>query len=121
MAKVAVASTDGVSINEHFGRAKEFWIYEVNEQGTYHLLERREVLPAIQTDHKHTAGYAAELLDDIEAVLIARIGPQAEVELLAKGVFALEITGPVDKALVSYGKRGKYIRSKLVRSPVEGS
>ncbi len=29
MAKVAVTSTDGISINEHFGKSQEFLIYEV--------------------------------------------------------------------------------------------
>ncbi len=31
MSKVAVASTDGISVDEHFGRSKEFLIYEVKK------------------------------------------------------------------------------------------
>lgn len=120
MAKVAVASTDGLTINEHFGRAKEFWIYEVNEKGSYNFLERREVPQIIDPVYKHAASIVAKLLDDVEVVLVTRIGPQAELELLSVGAFALEVTGPIDKALESYGKRGRYILSKIVRKAGAG-
>lgn len=45
MLKVAVASTDGIHINEHFGRASEFMIYEVDEEGKYSLIENRKTIP----------------------------------------------------------------------------
>lgn len=120
MAKVAVASTDGLTINEHFGRAKEFWIYEVNEKGAYIFLERREVPQIIDPVHKHTASIVAKLLADVEVVLVARIGPQAELELLSVGAFALAISGSIDKALEAYGKRGRYILHKTVCKSAAG-
>lgn len=118
MSKVAVASTDGITINEHFGRTKEFWIYEVNETGAYTFLERREIHQNIKLYHKHSASKVIELLADVEAVLAAQIGRQAELELQAKGILSLAVTSLVDKALVSYGKRGKYIRGNVVRRSV---
>ncbi|WP_371379647.1 NifB/NifX family molybdenum-iron cluster-binding protein [Sporomusa aerivorans] len=110
MPKVAVASTDGITINEHFGRTKEFWIYEAAESGAYTFLERRETPPAVRTLSVHATGNAVELLYDVEAVLVARIGRQAELELRARGIYALQVTGLIDKALAAYGKRGKLIR-----------
>ena len=38
--KVAVASKEGLGISEHFGHAKQFWIYEVTPEKCC-LLEKR--------------------------------------------------------------------------------
>lgn len=43
--KVAVASNDGIVINQHFGRANIFYIYEITETGKHRLLETRTVTP----------------------------------------------------------------------------
>jgi len=115
MSKVAVASTDGITINEHFGKAKEFWIYEVNETGAYTFLERREIPQDINASHTHAASKAIGLLTDVEVVLAAQIGRHAESELQAKGILSLSVTSSVDKALVAYGKRGKYIRGNAAQ------
>ena len=120
MSKVAVASTDGITINEHFGRSKEFWVYEVNETGAYQFLERRQTPQIADPSHTHAASKAAELLADVEAVLVAQIGPRAEIELLRKGVFALCVTGPIDKALQAYGRRGKLLRNRNATQPAQG-
>lgn len=117
MPKVAIASTDGITINEHFGRSKEFLIYEVEESGAYTLLEHRENNPhCIHAADGNTTGTTAELLADVEVVLVAQIGPRAEQELRSHGVIALPVTGPIDKALKAYGKRGKYIRGSIPRA-----
>lgn len=119
MSKVAVASTDGITINEHFGRAREFLIYEVDETGVYQLLEKRTVQRPVDPA-THAASRAVELLTDVEAVLVTQIGPRAEIELLGKGVFALAVTGPIAKALETYGRRGKLLRSIKVARPTSG-
>ena len=117
MSKVAVASTDGISINEHFGRAKEFLIYEVEESGEYTFLERRESNPhCVHEGNDHTVPSTAQLLADVEVVLVVQIGPRAEKELQSQGVLALPVKSTIDKALKAYGKRGKFIRSSLQRS-----
>ena len=116
MSKVAVASTDGISINEHFGRAKEFLIYEVNESGEYTFIERRGNSPhCVPNSNEHTADTAAQLLADVEVVLVAQIGPRAEKELQSQGIFALPVSSTIDKALKAYGKRGNFIRNSFRR------
>lgn len=107
MAKVAVASTDGITINEHFGRAERFWIYEVDETGSYVLLESRD---AGSASFHEAETIKLRLLADVETVLAARIGVAAEVELRNYGVFALPVTGPIEQVLQKYGKRRKYLR-----------
>ena len=44
--RVAVASSDGIVVNSHFGRARDFYIYEVSENEDTVLLEKR-VRPVI--------------------------------------------------------------------------
>lgn len=116
MAKVAVASTDGLTINEHFGKAKEFLVYEVDEEGEYSFLERR-VRDEESLQNIHEKG--AALFFDVEAVLSAQIGPRAQAELKNQGILAFQVTGDIPKALASYGKRGKFIRNSLVKSDLE--
>ncbi|MDF2572155.1 MAG: nifB: nitrogenase cofactor biosynthesis protein NifB, partial [Sporomusa sp.] len=58
----------------------------------------------------------AQLLADVEVVLVSQIGPRAEQELRSHGVIALPISGPIDKALKAYGKRGRYIRNNISRA-----
>lgn len=78
MAKVAVASTDGVTINEHFGSAQEFLVYEVFDGGDFKFSERRTT-PEGQSGHGNhgTAHLSASALEGVEAVLVSRIGPNA--------------------------------------------
>ena len=46
--RVAVASTDGESVNQHYGRASKFYIYTVDDQVGYDLTEERLVEPVCQ-------------------------------------------------------------------------
>lgn len=108
MSKIGIASTDGILINEHFGRAEEFWIYESNEGGTYQFLERRKKNADGSRDHQANT---VQLLTDVEVVLATKIGPGAEQELRRAGIMALSVSGPIDKALIAYGKRGKFIKN----------
>jgi len=112
MAKVAVASTDGIAINEHFGRAEEFLIYEVDQVGTYKLLEHRKNIPNCSSEHQdHSSDRTVSLLADVEAVLVSKIGPGANRALRSNGVFAFTLTDSIDKALKAYAKRGKILQS----------
>ncbi|HWR41171.1 MAG TPA: NifB/NifX family molybdenum-iron cluster-binding protein [Patescibacteria group bacterium] len=120
MSKVAVASNDGANINEHFGRAKEFLVYEVEDQGGYSFLERREVPPAADDSHDGQVAGVAQLLADVEVVLVEQIGPGAERQLRSRGVVALDVSGPIDKALKAYAQRGKFVRSGGVKPPSSG-
>ena len=115
MAKVAVSSTDGISINEHFGKSQEFLIYEVQDTGEYEFIERRsnDVHSSVATDHHETK---IQLISDVEVVLTAKIGPSAEQELSKQGVIALTVTGSIDKALHTYGNRAKFLRNSMPRS-----
>ena len=41
---VAVASEDGVNVDQHFGWARELLIYKVEDDGAYELIEDADIL-----------------------------------------------------------------------------
>ena len=109
--KVAVASSDGVSINEHFGNAFDFWIYEVTDNGDYSFIERRKAPERLTNTMEHgKAVLSAEVLWDVEAVLAEQIGQYAEGILYSKRIRAFALSGKIDKALQNYGRKSKIIK-----------
>jgi nitrogen fixation protein NifX len=107
MLKIAVASNDGSTVDEHFGRAKAFYIYEVEDDGSSRLLEHREIKPGAEGAHGSDA--AVEQLGDVNAVLAVQIGPNAQGALTRRGIRSFALGGPVDRALASYGKRHRLL------------
>ena len=108
MARVAVASKDGVSINLHFGHASEFWIYQQNGQD-WELLERREV---DHYCHGHTGDQSAmqknlHTISDCSAVFVAKIGDGPVEKLRAKGIESVDDFAylGIEESLKDYSKK----------------
>lgn len=88
--KIAVATKDGLSVNLHFGHAKEFWIYQI-AGGHCQFLERREVDHYCHGQHGDQSAMQKILttINDCQAVFVAKVG-DGPVEKLAKvGVTAV--------------------------------
>ena len=85
--QVAVASKDGVAVDEHFGHAKQFFIYKI-EQQTVSFLEQRHV------DHYCLGGHGdksalqkiLDTISDCQAVFVAKVGDGPATTLQARGV-----------------------------------
>lgn len=91
MTRLAVASKHGLSIDEHFGHAKQFWIYQFVGD-TPKLLEKREVEHYCLggTSSKTAMSGILEAIKDCDAVFVAKIG-DGPIEKLAKiGVEAVD-------------------------------
>ena len=98
MARIALASRDGININEHFGRAAFFRVYEVTDNG-YSFLESRDAVAACQHTRTHSQtdfDTVIGLLSDCEAVLVEKIGEGAAAYLISKGVRVFEVSGSID-------------------------
>jgi predicted Fe-Mo cluster-binding NifX family protein len=107
--RVAVTSADGIFINQHYGHARWFLIYDLREDGSSVLVERREVEPWCGSPgHGDTeagdSGIARDITD-CTAVLTARIGPPARKKLELAGVSVFEEHSAIDEAL---GKLARY-------------
>jgi len=99
--RIAVASSDGKVVNQHFGKATKFLIFEVNDLNKSEFLEIRDASPFCNNgehdDNRLLS--AAEALEDCRAVLVAQIGNGAVGALARKGIDAFDIHGLIDSAL----------------------
>lgn len=105
--KIAVASNDGKVVNEHFGRAKQFYILEVHEDGAYKPVELRRLQQVCDGgNHDEVAmNRNVEALSDCRYVIVSRIGKGAENALEKMGISAYVIPDYIEDAvnkLISY-------------------
>lgn len=109
--KVAVASVDGVWVNQHFGRCDRFYIYRLEGVKAFRLEEEREVKrPCGGEGHEEdTLLQAARQLADCGIVLVSRIGPGAERALAARGIQAFALYDTIENAL---GKLSRYMERR---------
>ena len=106
--KMAIASSDGKVINQHFGKARRFIIIESDGEG-FKVIEVRENCPACGS--LEYGGHADEalnssvsLLDDCDAVLCSRIGGGAAEELFTMGIEPVEAPGFIEENVLAYAK-----------------
>ena len=99
--KVAAATTDGVNVDQHFGRADTFRIFEVAGDAVTDTGEVRRVDPACHGGSHEDSHLAANAraIADCKYVLVARIGNQAEAECCEAGVIPMEIPGDIKTAI----------------------
>ena len=98
MYRIAIASTDGIVVNQHFGRADRFHIVEITpETGKYNFLESRAVLPFCHGgEHDDNAfDTILETLNDVQAILVSKIGDGASDYLEQKGIIVYQAPFPI--------------------------
>ena len=105
---IAVASKDGKHINQHFGHAVRFLIYDVAGSAVK-LVEEKPVEKYCSYDEAHPLrGHVlrgiAEALQGCRAIVCSQIGPapQEEMGRLGFEVYALE--GEINSSLTELAK-----------------
>jgi len=116
MLKIAVASSDGITINEHFAQARQFLIFEVDDDGTHRQVETRKIIDEGEAAFPSREEAIARLAG-VDAVLASQIGPGAVESLQARGIRAFGVKGDIDRALASYGKRHKLLGRVVLGIP----
>ena len=99
--KVAVASSDGIVINQHFGRADTFYIYEVTETGKYRLLETRIIAPVCNGGNHDDNGLWDNVskFKDCKYILASRIGMGAANAMEQSGIIPMELPGIIGNSI----------------------
>lgn len=116
---VAVATHEGVLINQHLGEATSFQIWQKKEDG-YAMVEERQTAETgggIKRWHQ-----LAGILGDCRAVLVSGIG-KTPLEVLSKsGVQPIELSGFIEDALpaVYEGKKLNHLKGRKVSLAVGG-
>jgi len=99
--RVAVASSDGKYINQHFGHAHQFLIFDVQGEHDYKFLEIRNTVPSCKGgDHSSGAlENTLNIISDVDIVLVSQIGPGASQYLCSKGIKPVILVDFIDDAL----------------------
>jgi len=106
---VAVATKGGGVVNQHFGHAEEFWVYEAGENWAK-LVQTRSVArycegPSECGDAETTLQKTVRLLSDCAAVLCSKVGPEPRDLLAAAGIEAVELYDVIEPAVAAAGAR----------------
>ncbi|CAI7980019.1 MULTISPECIES: nitrogenase cofactor biosynthesis protein NifB [unclassified Parafrankia] len=106
---VAVATKGSGVVNQHFGHASEFWIYEAGRSWA-RLVQTRDVQrycegPTECGDGASVLDKTIEMLSDCSAVLCSKIGPGPYDALEAAGIEPVEVYELIEKAVATVGGR----------------
>ena len=117
--KVAIASSDGINIDLHFGQAKQFAIYEL-ESGHFAFLENRDAPNSEEASDDTSprgsgcggcgggngcgssggpASPRVELLLDCRSIVAAQIGQNVRRQFERNAVSVFDIELPIQEAL----------------------
>ena len=98
--KVAFATTDGINVDEHFGRAGSFAIYSLSQEG-YHFLELRKFSDGIDQAvvgtreqgalHDEQVQSKVDRLGDCTIVFMTEIGGPSAARLVKKGIMPMKV------------------------------
>lgn len=113
--RVGIATSDGIVVNQHFGRAAQFAVVDAGGDGAFQFVERRTVNPiCIGRNHDEAQLEAnIEKLQDCQYILVSRIGPEAANALERHGITAFEIPGIIQESL---NKLSAYIEIQTMLS-----
>jgi nitrogen fixation protein NifX len=88
--KIAFATSDRRAVNQHFGAAESFAIYELDESVT-RLVEVAEFIEVAMDGHEGKLAAKVELLGDCAAVYCNAVGASAIQQLLAKSIQPMRV------------------------------
>ena len=106
---VAVATLEGVLVNQHLGEAEQIAVFEQHEQG-FQLVEMRRAPPSGGGSQRWQA--LAEILKDCRALLVASAGQAPRAALASQGIQVIMMEGLIEEGLESV-YRGVPIRAPL--------
>jgi len=102
--KIAFATTDGKNVDEHFGRAGMFAIYEMTESG-HHFVEARKFAEGMdklvvntrdkELLHDDAVQDKVDRLADCKLVYLTEIGGPSAARLVKKGMMPMKVKEPI--------------------------
>ena len=109
--RVAVASFDGRYVDQHFGHARKYYIYEFDsEKGSYEYVEKRFVDVDCECHDAGDDAFASvfEELHDTGAIIISRIGAGASKIVESKGYVTYESDAKTEDVIGSINENRLY-------------
>jgi predicted Fe-Mo cluster-binding NifX family protein len=96
--RIAFAGT-GEYIDQHFGSARYFQVYDLADDGTYTAVETREAAASCQGNCEGGFGHLLTVLDDCDAVFVSKIGPGAAAFMIQNGKRVFEASGRMEEII----------------------
>ncbi len=93
---VAVATHEGILVNQHLGESQQLYIFEESKKG-YKLVETRATPPKGGGDFRWID--LARSLTDCQAILVGGAGPSPVRILQSSGIRVIQMTGLIDLGL----------------------
>ncbi|SDB26983.1 NifB/NifX family molybdenum-iron cluster-binding protein [Eubacterium oxidoreducens] len=93
--RVGFASTDGIVINEHFGHAKYWEIYDIGTELS--LVETRMVRAGCNCHDPSLFEEMLNVLSDCKALFVSKIGKEAAQFVAQKGIRIFEAAGDIEE------------------------
>lgn len=118
--RIAIGTVDGFEISEHFSRAKNFMIVEIDPQSDkVKKLGNIEVIYSEHSIEGHDENLIRQkiqgLLDlNVSVILVKQIGAKAERMVIKNGIDVLVASGKIDDALYQVIKYYKRLNIKNV-------
>ena len=102
--RIGLASIDGAYIDQHFGSARYWQIYDVDSEGRF--VETRKTSPTCNGHCEGGFQAQLEVLADCDALFVAKIGESAALTILQKDKRVFEAGGPVDEIVEAVVEQG---------------
>lgn len=96
--RIAFASTDGKYVDQHFGSAGIFQVFDI-EGDSYSLVEPRRVDAFCRGNCEGGFDHLLKALADCDAIFVVRIGPTAASFMIGHGKRVFEATGQVSEII----------------------
>lgn len=96
--RVAVVSIDGIHVDEHFGKAQRFLIYDMTDKATLVETRTSEPLSVGDPNHPFDAEKFSRItakIEDCAHVYATKIGMKPATELSASGIHPMEYEGAI--------------------------
>ncbi len=110
--KIAITTTDGIHVDQHFGKAEEFRVYEL-EGKSLKMLETRSVESYCRTkspgpvDHSFDGDRFAKVyatIEDCSILYTNQIGEMPEAKLRTRGMDVQQCSCTIDSIVSCGGK-----------------
>lgn len=98
MSRIAISSIDNEYVDEHFGHALYFQIYDIYPDG-YRFVETRNSFGTCRGNCEGGFEHIYNKLTDCEAVFTLKIGEHAAAYMISKNIRVFEARGKVDELL----------------------
>ncbi len=95
--RIGFASIDGTVIDQHFGSARYWQIYDVDTEALF--VETRKTVAKCQGHCEGGFDHLINALNDCDAIFTIKIGEAAAAVMLAKGKRVFEAAGVVEEIL----------------------